>query len=90
MLRDMTMKMKDESVIYLTKAELEAFKAEEARERMELVRRVESGEITAMEANREASIFKGRVPGVLEQPVNYHEVFKNLKGLRLRKKSHGR
>ena len=84
------MKLNEDSVRYLTKAELEAFKAEEARERMELVRRVESGEITAEAANREASFFKGRVPGVREQPVNYTEVFKNLKGLRLRKKSHGR
>ena len=82
------MKMKDESVRYLTKAELEAFKEEEHRERMALSQRVARGELTAEEANREASIFKGHVPTVLETPINYKQAARNLVGAR--KKRHGR
>ena len=52
------MKKKNADVIYLTRAEWDAFKREEAEERMELVHRVERGEITAHEANREAALIK--------------------------------
>ena len=84
------MKLEEEAVRYLTEAELEAFKKEEARERMELVRRVERGEITATEANREAFWFKGRVPSVVESPLNFADILSKAAGLRLAKKSNGR
>lgn len=79
------MKMKDESVRYLTKAELEAFKEEEHRERVALTRRVERGELTAQEANRHASIFKAGVfdPAQAET-ANRDEVVNNLLKLKSR------
>jgi hypothetical protein len=52
------MKLKDESVRYLTKAELEAAREEEHRERVALQQRVARGEITAEQANREAALIK--------------------------------
>lgn len=79
------MKLKEESVRYLTKAEVEASKAEEHRERVALTRRVERGEITAEEANREASIFK---PAVFDpaqaETANRDEVVDNLLKLKAR------
>ncbi len=52
------MKKTNDDVIYLSRAEWEAFKQQEAEERMELVRRVERGELTAREANQEAALVK--------------------------------
>ena len=79
------MKLKEQPVRYLTKAELEAFKEEEHRERVELARRVERGEISALEANREASIFKAGVfDPARAQTVNYKEVISNLLKLKAR------
>ena len=80
------MKLKEESVQYLTRAEVEASRQDKARERMELVRRVERGEITAAEANREASLFQ---PGVFDpaeaQTANPDEVVENLLKLKARR-----
>jgi hypothetical protein len=82
------MELNEEPVRYLTKADVEAFKEQEHRERVALAQRVERGELTAEEANREASIFKGKVPTVLEVPINYKQAAQNLIGAR--KKRHGR
>ncbi|MBI2929225.1 MAG: hypothetical protein HYY24_26470 [Verrucomicrobia bacterium] len=84
------MKKTNDDVIYLTRAEWEAFKRQEAEERMELVRRVERRELTAWQATLEASIFKGRIPSVLEQPINLADVLGKAKGLRRHKETNGR
>ena len=48
-------------VIYLTEKEWNAFKEQEHQERLALSARVARGEITALEANREASMFKPEI-----------------------------
>ena len=79
------MKLKKDSVRYQTKAELETFKEEEHRERVALSRRVERGELTAEEANREASIFKPDVFNPAQaETVNRDEVVDNLLTLKAR------
>lgn len=79
------MKMKDESVRYLTKAELEACKEEEHRARLALSQRVARGELTAQEANREASIFKAGVfDPAQSETANPDEVVDNLLKLKAR------
>lgn len=81
------MRLKDESVRYLTKAEIEAAREEEHRERVELQRRVERGEITAAEANREASIFHPEVfDAANSRPANFEEEVQNILKLRPRKR----
>jgi hypothetical protein len=52
------MKLKEEAVRYLTKAELEASHEEEHRERLALQQRVARGELTPEEANAEAAFIK--------------------------------
>ena len=52
------MKLKEESVRYLTKAEHEASREEEHRERVALQQRVARGELTPEEANAEAAFIK--------------------------------
>jgi len=53
-----SMRLKDESVRYLTKAEIEASREEEHRERLALQQRVVRGELTPEEANAEAAFIK--------------------------------
>ena len=77
------------NVTYLTRAEWDAFKEEEHRERVELTRRVERGELSALEANREASMFKF-VPSTLEVPINFAEAAERLLGVKLRRNRNGR
>jgi hypothetical protein len=84
------MKKTKDDVIYLTRAEWEAFKQQEAEERMALVRRVERGEITAKQANEEASIFKGHIPSVSECPIDFTQVLANARGLRPRLRRNAR
>ena len=84
------MKKTNDDVIYLTRAEWEAFKKQEAEERMELVRRVERGEITAKQANEEASIFKGDFDPARARTINFAEVVENLLDLKAPRKIHGR
>ena len=80
------MKIKEESVQYLTRAEVEASRQAKARARMELVRRVERGEITAAEANCEASIFQPEVFNPAEaRTANFDEVVDNLLKLKARR-----
>jgi hypothetical protein len=80
------MELNEEPVRYLTKAELEALKEQEHRERVALAQRVARGELTAEEANRAASMFK---PGVFHPAdavtVNFDEVVDNLLKLQARK-----
>lgn len=76
-------------VIYLTEAEWNAFKEQEHQERLAHSARVARGEITALEANREASIFK-HVPSVTEVPINFAETADRLLGLNPRRSRHGR
>jgi hypothetical protein len=84
------MKLKEEAIRYLTKAEMEAAREDEHRERVALQQRVARGEITAAEANREASIFHPEVFNpATAQTVNYREVVNNLLKLKARK-SNGR
>lgn len=52
------MKLKDESVRYLTKVELEAAREEEHRERVAQQQRVARGELTPEQANAEAAFIK--------------------------------
>lgn len=82
------MKIKGD-VIYLTEKEWNAFKEQEHQERLALSARVARGEITALEANREASIFK-HVPSVAEVPINFAEAADRLLGLKPRRTRNGR
>ncbi len=85
------MKLRDESVRYLTKAELEAAREEEHRDRIALQQRVARGEITAAEANREASIFHPAVfDPATSRTVNMDEVVENLLKLRPRRRNERR
>ena len=52
------MKLKEEAVRYLSKAELEASREEEHRERVVLQTRVARGELTPEQANAEAAFVK--------------------------------
>jgi len=80
------MKLKDQSVRYLTSAELEAAREEEHRERVALQQRVARGEITAAEANREASIFHPDVfDAATSRTANFDEVVDNLLKLKPRR-----
>ena len=76
-------------VIYLTEKEWNAFKEQEHQERLALSARVARGELTAAEANREASIF-AHVPSIAEVPLNFAEILKHARALRLPRKKHGR
>ncbi len=85
------MKLKEEAVRYLTKAEVEASREEEHRERVALQQRVARGEITAAEANREASIFHPDVfDPATSKTVNVDEVVDNLLKLRPRRSNERR
>lgn len=76
---------KPPAVIRLTRAEWDAFKRQEAAERMELVRRVEDGELTPWQANQEASLFQPGVFNPVEaRTANLSEVVDNLLNLRAR------
>ena len=75
-------------VIYLTEKEWNAFKEQEHQERLALSARVARGEITALEANREASIF-AHVPSVAEVPLNFDHILRNTRSIRLAPKKHG-
>ena len=77
-------------VIYLTEKEWNAFKEQEHQERLALSARVACGEITALEANREASIFKDEVFNpATARTANFGEVIANLLTLKPRS-AHGR
>jgi hypothetical protein len=80
---------KSADIIYLTRAEWDAFKEQEHRERVALRRRVERGELTPEQANREASIF-AHVPSVAEVPLNFGDILKNARSIRLPRKKNGR
>lgn len=81
-------------VIRLTRADWEAYKREEAEARMELVHRVERGELTAAEANREAALVKNprdwrtinlkeHLDGIADLfPVNYLDAGRRTNGRR--------
>ena len=84
------MKLKEQPVHYMTKAELEAFKEEEHRERVALRRRVERGELTPLEANREASVFKGDNDPARSKIINLDQMLTNAAKLRFYKKTNGR
>lgn len=75
-------------VIYLTEKEWNAFKEQEHQERLALSARVARGEITALEANREASIF-AHVPSIAEVPLNFDLILRNARTIRLAPKKHG-
>ena len=84
------MKKKD-NVTYLTRVVWEAFKEEEHRDRVELQQRVERGELTPLEANREASIFKEEIfDPARSKIVNLDEMLGNAAKLRFDKKRNGR
>ena len=76
-------------VIYLTEKEWNAFKEQEHQERLALSARVARGELTAAEANREASIF-AHVPSIAEVPVNFAETAKHLLGRKPTRSHNGR
>ena len=79
------MKKRNDDVIYLTREEVDAFHEQKHRERLALRRRVERGELTPLEANREASIFKPEVfDPALAQTVNFDQVVDNLLKLKAR------
>ena len=73
-------------VIYLMEKEWNAFKEQEHQERLALSAR---GELTAAEANREASIF-AHVPSIAEVPVNFAETAKHLLGRKPTRSHNGR
>ena len=78
-------------IIYLTRKEWDAFKEQEHQERLALRRRVERGELTPEEANREASIFKDEVFNPAQaQTVNLDEMLANAAKLRFPRKAHAR
>lgn len=78
-------------VIYLTEKEWDAFKEQEHQERLAHRARVTSGELTAAEANREASIFKDEVFNpALAQTLNLDEMLTNAAKMRFSRKTHGR
>jgi hypothetical protein len=52
------MKLQDEAVRYLTRAEVETAREEEHRERVALQERVARGELTPEQANAEAALIK--------------------------------
>ncbi len=79
---------KSADIVYLTRAEWDAFKEEEQRERVALRRRVERGELTPEQANREASIF-AHVPSVLEQPIDFGAAARRF-AAQTRRKRNGR
>lgn len=78
-------------VIYLTEKEWNAFKEQEHQERLAHSARVARGEITALEANREASIFKDSMfnPS-LAQTLNLDEMLANAAKMKFPRKTHGR
>ena len=76
-------------VIYLTEKEGNAFKEQEHQERLALPARVTSGELTALEANHEASIF-AHVPSVAEVPINFAEAANRLLGRKPSRSRNGR
>ena len=79
------------NVTYLTRAEWDAFKEEEHRERVELTRRVERGELSALQANREASMFKEEIfEPARSKIVNLDEMLANSAKLHIDKKGNGR
>lgn len=75
-------------VVYLTEKEWNAFKEQEHQERLAHRARVTSGELTAAEANREASIF-AHVPSIAEVPLNFDHILRNARSIRLAPKKHG-
>ena len=76
-------------VIYLTEKEWDAFKEQEHQERLALRARVARGELTPLEANREASIF-AHVPSIAEVPLNFDQILQNARSIRLAPKTNGR
>jgi len=76
-------------VIYLNRKEWAASVEREHQERLALRRRVERGELTPAEANREASIF-AHVPTVAEVPLNFDHILRNARSIRLAPKKNGR
>ena len=82
---------KSADIIYLTRAEWDAFKEEEHRERVALRRRVQRGELTPEQANREASIFKDEVFNPAQaRTLNFDEILANAAKIRLPRKKNGR
>lgn len=91
------MKLKEESIRYLTKAELEAAREEEHRERVALQQRVARGELTPEQANAEAAFIKepgkARLLNLREHldtmarlhPVSYLQPSRNHNGSRRKK-----
>lgn len=80
---------KDGNVIYLTRKQVDDFHEQKHRDRVALTRRVERGEITAAEANREASIFKPEIFDPAKSvTANLEEVVANL--IKLKPRTHGR
>ena len=80
---------KSADVIYLTRKKWDAFKEEEHRDRVALSQRVARGELTPEQANREASIF-AYVPSVAEVPLNFDQILKNARSIRLSRRNNGR
>lgn len=76
-------------VIYLTRKQVDEFHEQKHRDRVALTRRVERGEITAAEANREASIFKPEIFDPAKAiTVNLAAEVANL--IKLKPRKHGR
>ena len=82
---------KNDDVIYLTRAEVDAFHEQKHQARLALRRRVERGELTPLEANREASIFReGIFDPARSRIVNLDEMLGNAAKLHFSKKQNGR
>lgn len=71
----------------LTAAEVEAFREEKHRDRVALADRVRRGELTAREANDEASIFRGQFDPI-HAVIDWKTTFANLRGLSLHEQRH--
>ena len=76
-------------VNYLTRKEWDAFKEQEHQERLAHTARVTRGELTPAEANLEASIF-ATVPTVAEVPLNFANILRNARSIRLAPKKYAR
>jgi len=82
---------KSADIIYLSRKEWAAYREQKHQDRLTLHRRVERGELTPEQANREASIFKDEVfnPS-LARSINLDEILANAAKLRLPRKRNGR
>jgi hypothetical protein len=71
----------------LTAAAVEAFREEKHRDRVALADRVRRGELTAREANNEASIFRGQFDPI-HAVIDWKATFASLRRLSLHERSH--